>query len=90
MGSFNIIGNPYGLALNILKGVHALFDKPMTGFVKGPIEGSIGIFMGVGALVKHSVSGMMNSIESVSDSLGNGISHISLDPVYVGQRNFIK
>lgn len=37
MGSINIIGNPVGLLLNISTGVWDFIDKPLTGFVKGPL-----------------------------------------------------
>ena len=51
LGSFNIIGNPVGLIKNLGIGVFDLIDLPMTGFVKGPIEGGIGIGKGVASLV---------------------------------------
>lgn len=55
----------------------------MTGFVKGPIEGGLGLAKGVGSLVKHSVSGVMNSVMSISDSLATGISSVSMDSIYL-------
>lgn len=62
LGSVNIIGNPVGLIKNIMKGFVDLVDKPMTGFVKGPIEGGFGLAKGVGSLVKYSISGVFNSV----------------------------
>lgn len=53
-GSINIIGNPVGLVQNIAIGVWDFVDKPMTGFIKGPLEGSYGLFRGIGSLVYHS------------------------------------
>lgn len=53
LGSVNIIGNPVSLGKSLFKGVYDLFDKPMTGFVKGPIEGALGLCKGVGCMVKY-------------------------------------
>jgi vacuolar protein sorting-associated protein 13A/C len=55
MGSINILGNPIGFLKNIEKGMKDFIEKPSTGFVKGPIEGSLGLFKGVGSLLRHSV-----------------------------------
>ena len=90
MGSINIIGNPVGLVVNLGTGIWDLIDKPMTGFVKGPIEGTFGLFKGAASLLRHSVQGVFNSVESFSDSVASGLSHISLDSVYVAQRGRIK
>jgi vacuolar protein sorting-associated protein 13A/C len=90
MGSFNIIGNPVALFVNLGTGIWDFVDKPMTGFVKGPLEGSYGLLRGLGSLVRHSFSGVFNSIESITDSVGSGLSHLSLDNFYVLQRTRIK
>lgn len=50
-GSIEFFGNPIGLVKHIGKGVYDLFDKPIEGFIKGPIEGGIGIVKGAGSLV---------------------------------------
>ncbi len=43
VGNLDIIGNPVSLFNNVGNGVVDFFDKPMDGFVKGPIEGFYGI-----------------------------------------------
>lgn len=58
LGSSEGIGNPVGVIKNIMKGCIDLVDKPMTGFVKGPIEGGIGIAYGFGSLVSNSFAGV--------------------------------
>ena len=41
VGSMNVIGNPVQLFSNLGDGVVEFFEKPVEGFVKGPIEGVI-------------------------------------------------
>ena len=43
MGSIDLIGNPVGLFSNIGAGMQDLVMKPAEGFVKGPLEGGLGI-----------------------------------------------
>ena len=39
--------------LSIGLGFFEFFDKPIEGFIKGPIEGAIGIGKGTASLVKN-------------------------------------
>jgi vacuolar protein sorting-associated protein 13A/C len=39
------------------------------GFIKGPIEGGIGIAKGVGSLTKGVVSGTFNTVQKITGSL---------------------
>ena len=43
IGSIDLIGNPVGLFNNIGAGMQDLVMKPAEGFVKGPLEGGLGI-----------------------------------------------
>lgn len=62
MGSANIIGNPVSLFKNIGTGVSDLIEMPLDGFVKGPIEGGVGVVLGAGSLIKNTVSGTFSSV----------------------------
>lgn len=62
LGSVNIIGNPIGLFKNIGTGVTDLIEMPRDGFVKGPIEGGVGVVLGAGSLLKKTVSGTFGSV----------------------------
>lgn len=77
-GSLEIVGNPIGLFNNIASGIQDLYEKPKQGINQGPIELGKGIISGAGSLVKKTVSGTMNSIEKVSDSVASGISTLSM------------
>jgi len=58
----SIIGNPVSLFKNIGTGVSDLIEMPMGGFIKGPIEGGVGIVLGAGSLLKNTVSGTFQSV----------------------------
>lgn len=79
LGSIEFIGNPVGLFKHLAKGVYDLFDKPIEGFIKGPIEGGIGIAKGVGSLVQNTISGTFNSTSKIAGSISGGLAAISMD-----------
>ena len=78
LGSLDIVGNPVGLFNNISTGFQDLLEKPMEGFLQGPLEGGLGLVKGTGSLVKNTVSGTMNSIGKVTGSIASGISSLTL------------
>ncbi|CAK73031.1 unnamed protein product (macronuclear) [Paramecium tetraurelia] len=86
IGSIEIFGNPVGLVKHVAKGVYDLFDKPIEGFIKGPIEGGIGIAKGAGSLVQNTVSGISNSMSKIAGSISGGLAYISLDKQYKQER----
>lgn len=47
IGSFNFIGNPLGLMKNVAIGIFDIIYYPSERFIKGPIEGFAGIFLGI-------------------------------------------
>jgi len=90
LGSINIIGNPVGLFSQIGTGVQDLIEKPMEGFIKGPLEGGVGLVQGAGSLLKHTLAGTLNSVDKITGSLGTGIASLSLDDEYLEQREKMK
>lgn len=69
IGSVDIFGNPVQLFSNIGSGVVEFFEKPVTGFIKGPIEGVFGIAKGGSSLLKNTTAGAFNTISKISNSL---------------------
>ena len=65
-----MIGNPIGLFNTIGEGFSDLITKPAEGFVKGPLEGGLGLVQGVGSLFKNTVSGTFNTINKITGSIG--------------------
>lgn len=62
LASVNIIGNPASLIKNIGIGFEDLKNMPMDGFIKGPLEGGVGMVLGAGSLIKNTVSGTFGSV----------------------------
>ena len=75
--SSGIIGNPVKFFDRISSGVNDLVDKPVQGFIEGPIEGGIGIITGAGSLAAKTVGATFNSLHSIADSLANGLSSLT-------------
>jgi len=86
VGSMDVIGNPVGLIKNISTGFTDLVEKPIDGFLQGPLEGGKGVLKGAGSLVKNTVSGTFNSIGKITGSLASGFSHITMDEEYLAHR----
>ena len=83
MGSMELIGNPIGLFNNIGTGLQDLITKPQEGFIKGPLEGGLGILMGAGSLIKNTSSGLLNTFNKITGSIGSGFAGLSLDEEYI-------
>ena len=78
LGSLNIIGNPVGLFSNVATGMQDLFEKPIEGFVQGPLEGGMGLVMGAGSLVKNTMAGAFNSVNKITGSISSGLSALCM------------
>lgn len=79
LGNLDIIGNPVSLFSNVAGGFKQFYEKPKEGFVKGPIEGVIGIGKGSVSLVKVTTSSAFNAVSKVSNSLASGLTSLSMD-----------
>jgi|JI6StandDraft_1071083.scaffolds.fasta_scaffold01935_6 vacuolar protein sorting-associated protein 13A/C len=66
IGSINVIGNPYSLGRYFVEGLVEVVDNPVQGFIKGPIEGTVGIITGGVGLARNVVAGTFNSFELIS------------------------
>ena len=85
VGSIEILGNPVGLFKHISTGVVDFIEKPIEGFVQGPLEGGIGIIMGTGSLIKNTVAGTFNSLNKITGSMATGLASLSMVIVIVFQ-----
>jgi len=52
---------------------------PFEGLKDGPVATLAGIRDGTSSLIKKAFSGLFNSIYQISNSIANGISHITFD-----------
>jgi vacuolar protein sorting-associated protein 13A/C len=87
VGSLDIIGNPVSLFSNLSSGVVEFFEKPVSGFVKGPVEGFYGIADGSTSLIKNTAAGTFNTISKITSSLASGLTALSMDKEYLNKRN---
>lgn len=78
IGSLNLFANPLGFVKSVYAGFSDLISYPIEGFIKGPIEGSISVFKGVGSLAKNTISGTFNSVQSLTEPLSTACSTLSL------------
>jgi hypothetical protein len=87
VGSLDIIGNPVSLFSNLSSGVVEFFEKPVSGFVQGPVEGFYGIAQGSSSLVKNTAAGTFNTLAKFTSSLATGLTALSMDKEFKAQRN---
>ena len=78
VGSLDIIGNPVNLFNNVGTGITDFFDKPIKGFVKGPLEGAKGLGEGTGSLVKNTLAATFTSVSAISGSVASGLSALTM------------
>jgi len=84
--SSNILGNPVKFFDRISNGFNDLVDKPVQGFLEGPIEGGIGIIAGAGSFAAKTVGATFNSLHNIADSLANGLSSLTGDEDFISKR----
>jgi vacuolar protein sorting-associated protein 13A/C len=61
-GSINLLGNPYVFIKYIAEGAWEIVNQPSEGFIKGPVEGAVGIVLGVVYCTRNVVAGTFNSL----------------------------
>jgi vacuolar protein sorting-associated protein 13A/C len=84
--SSNFIGNPTKLFNKVSSGFNDLIDKPVKGFLEGPIEGGIGILAGAGSFAAKTVGATFQSLHNIADSVANGMAALSGDNDYMARR----
>lgn len=87
IGSINIIGNPLGLITYIGSGVKDLIEKPIEGVQRGPLGLGIGIVEGSSSFVKKTLTGTLNSISALTETVGTGLAMLTFDEKYMHKRS---
>lgn len=77
--SIDILGNPVGLFSNIGKGFKALIHKTGSGFVRGPLEGGVGMALGTAGLIKDTLAGVAGAFDKIAGSMAKGIAALTYD-----------
>ena len=73
VGSSDLIGNPTDFVNTLGTGVKSFYYEPRDGFMKGPLQGGIGLIKGTGSLAAHVVGGVAGSVSKVTNTLNKGL-----------------
>lgn len=73
--------------VDIDSGVYDMFYEPMDSVSESSDEFTRGLAKGSLSLMKHTVHGFSNTASKVTESIGNGISILSMDETYLKQRS---
>jgi vacuolar protein sorting-associated protein 13A/C len=76
--SSGIIGNPNKFFNKFGSGVTDLVEKPINGFLEGPIEGVVGTVHGTASFAMKTVGATFGSLHSITGSIANGLANLSL------------
>lgn len=63
----------------LAEGLWEIINQPSEGFIKGPIEGAVGIFKGIVFFGRNVIAGTFNSLEVFSESCSRGIGFLTFD-----------
>lgn len=86
IGSFNLLGNPIGLAENITSGVKAFFYEPMQGLVRSPKDFATGLGRGTKTLLMNTTFGVMNTVGKITGTVADGLSTLTMSEEYKNDR----
>ena len=86
IGSVEVLGNPIQLYNNVGEGIMDFYEKPIEGFIQGPLEGGKGLIKGTASLVGKTLSGVTNTLSKITGSVAGGISKLTFDDKYIKKR----
>ena len=86
VGSSDLIGNPTDFVNTLGTGVKSFYYEPRDGFMKGPLQGGIGLIKGTGSLAAHVVGGLAGSVSKVTNTLNKGLLQLSGDTEYIHKK----
>lgn len=78
LGSIQIIGNPVELFNSLGTGLVDFIEKPIEGFVQGPLEGGMGFIRGTESLVKNTIVGTVSTLNRFTTTVADGISALAM------------
>lgn len=84
--SIDLIGNPYNAFNNLGRGVKNVYYEPRDGFMKGPVQGGLGVLKGAGGLVATTGATAVGALGKVTGSLNKGIVALSADQEYIHEK----
>jgi len=81
-----ILGNPYGVLVDIAGGFQDFFYQPFQGAIQGPEEFAEGLEIGIMSLIATSVGGLTGAASKITGSVGRGIAALTLDEDFQRRR----
>ncbi|KAJ3439892.1 vacuolar protein sorting-associated protein 13c [Anaeramoeba flamelloides] len=87
VAGLDLLGAPVNLFTNCGQGLQSFFVEPAKGFVESPEAVAKGLGKGSWALISGSIKGIFGSASGVIDSVGSGVSVLSLDDEFKQQRS---
>lgn len=78
LGSIQIIGNPVELFNTLGTGLVDFIEKPIEGFVQGPLEGGMGFIRGTESLLKNTLVGTVSTLNRFTTTVADGISALAM------------
>jgi vacuolar protein sorting-associated protein 13A/C len=81
-----ILGNPYGLVVDLAGSVQTFFYQPFQGAIQGPDEFVEGLGIGLISLFSSSVGGLSGAAMRITGTVGKGIAALSLDDEFQRRR----
>lgn len=85
----NILGNPRKFVREVKKGITDMASKPEQRLEKNKPIGK-GVSQGAQSLAKHTTVGVLNSLSTMTGTLANITSRMTLDKEYLRQRKVIQ
>ncbi|KAI6181597.1 Vacuolar protein sorting-associated protein 13C [Aphelenchoides besseyi] len=82
----DVIGNPYGLVMDVGSGVVDAFYQPFQGAIQGPEEFVEGVALGVSSLFTHTFGGAASAVSRITGTVGKGVAALTLDEEYQRKR----
>jgi vacuolar protein sorting-associated protein 13A/C len=82
LGSSDLIGNPTDFITTLGTGAKSFYYEPKQGFMKGPVEGGIGLIKGTGALAGGVAAGFAGSFGKITNTVNRGFLTLSFDQEY--------
>ena len=81
-----LFGNPYNFVSTLGSGVQKVYYEPRDGFMRGPLQGGIGVIKGVGGLVGGVGASLTGTVGKFTSALNKGIVAASFDRDYVHEK----
>ena len=82
LGAADFLGNPISLFGNLCDGVGDFFYMPACGLIISPTDMLEGFAKGTESLVAHSLTGVLESIGSVTDASAKGLDLLASDATH--------